>query len=148
MTRDNGKSRLSQLLKIGLIALVAYFSQVYPYVHFHHTHGDEVNASEVISHPRDIEPHHSHHGHDHDDASHESSDNHHHHELTQHVDWFLVRTHTNSSLSHIDLDYVSVQTDQDPTPAPSQSRQRIHSTTLPESVPLDGVDPRGPPTTA
>ena len=145
MRMDSRKDHLSRILKLGLIALVVYFSQIYPYAHFHHIHADAYSSEEVATHSTHGEPYHSHHGHDHDYSSHQSGDSHHHHELIQHVDWFLVRTQTTNPLSQVEFSYVSVQANLSPIPVPSQIGKRIESEMLHELVSIDGIDPRGPP---
>lgn len=155
MKLDNKQSHLSRLLKLGLIALAVYFSQVYPYVHFHHAHAETVAQVDLSLHPIDAEPYHSHHGHghnhnqSHDDTPHESGDTHHHHQdFDQHVDWHLIRTYTASILSHIDFTFISVQFDTGPTQTSSPRFDRIASTPLPDSAFLDGINSRGPPAIA
>jgi hypothetical protein len=75
--------RNSRLLLFGLILTVMYFSQVYPSVHFHHSHGDQGLPLEISLHPIDIDP-------DHSSDHHE--DDHHHHSIDQDLnDWYRAR---------------------------------------------------------
>ncbi len=146
MKMDNQHNHLSRILRLGLIALAVYFSQVYPHVHFHHTHAEYDAPVNLSTQPIETEPYHSHHGHGHDDSPHESGNNHHHHqEFEQHVDWHLVRTHSSSILSHISFAYVSVKSDTEPAQTSSQRYYRVASTPLPDFIVPDGIDPRGPP---
>lgn len=149
MRLDNEHTYFSRLLKLGLIALVVYLSQVYPYVHFHHAHAGTDRAVKLSVLSADVEPVHSHHAHDHDndhEAPHHQSDNtHHHHNFDQHLDWHLARTHANSLLSHISFAYISVQVETVPIRASSPRYHTVISTPLPASVTPDGIDTRGPP---
>lgn len=143
---DSKSTHMNRVLRLGLIVLALYFSQVYPYVHFHHAHADHDAPVDLCTQPFEAEPFHSHHGHGHDDSSHESGDNHHHHQdFEQHVDWHLIRTHSSSILSHIEFAYISVQFDTDPTQISSPRYCRTASVPLPDSAVPDGIDPRGPP---
>ena len=146
MRMDNKHSHPSQLLRHCLIALVVYFSQIYPYVHFHHAHAESDTPIYFCLHPVEVEPNQSHHAQSHDDFPHQSGDtHHHHHEFHQHIDWHLVRTHSNSILSHIEFAYISVQLEMEPTPTSTPRYSIVASTPLPDSVVLDGIDTRGPP---
>lgn len=144
---DSRHNRLTRLLRLGLIALMVYFSQVYPYIHFHHAHAESDTPVDINVHPVDVEPYHSHHGHH--DSPHPPGDTHHHHQdFEQHVDWHLIRTHASSVLSHADVSYVSVQSAVGATETSFRGRCRVISKPLPESVPIEGLDSRGPPALA
>ena len=146
MRNDNSRRVLSSLLKPVIIALVLYFSQIYPYLHFHHAHEQSDTLVEVSIRPADVQPAVALHGHDPEDFPHKSGHSHdHHHEFDQHVDWHVARTYSSRVLSHVDFAFASVQLDLEAARARSVRCHRIDSTPAPESVPLGGIDARGPP---
>ena len=146
MKLDSRKNSFNRLLLLSLIVLVLYFSQVYPYTHCHHVHVDSDDPIERNTHQTDVEPAHVHHGHDHEDVPHQPGNTHHHdHEFDKHVDWHVVRTHSNSIQSHFEFAYISIQVDITSTTSVSFWRYRADKTILPESASLDGIDSRGPP---
>lgn len=136
---------MKRFTKLGLFALAIFFSQVYPFVHFHHDHAEAHTSIAAHLFSLEVDPYHAHHGHNHD-SSHEPADNHgHDHEFSQHVDWHIVRTHSNPILSIFNFVFVSIQANQT-SESPSSTKRRHDSTTpLPDSVVLDGIEPRGPP---
>ena len=150
MRLDNGMDRTQKLIKLGLIALVIYFSQVYPYLHFHHTHDGSADSHQVVSLPADAKTHHSHHahdhhGHDHDAAPHESGESHHHHAFDQHVDWYLSRSHSDNLERLLDHDHVWVLDELRIVPNTPRHYPKVDP--MPRSKPAykRQVDSRGPP---
>lgn len=81
--------RKSRLLLLGLILTVVYFSQVYPYVHFHHSHGDHGLPLEISLYPIDIDP----------DQSSEHHEDGHHHSLDQHFGSCRLARHNTTTVT-------------------------------------------------
>lgn len=150
------RGRHSALYRSGLVALillVVYFSQVYPYFHFHHVHADHPITVETDWQVLDAVAHHAHHGHDHQHdipaAENRDSDDHHHHpEFSQHIDWHLVRSQLNNPLADHFVGLVTDRIEIDPTPEPNSWLARIIQFDLPESVPPADIESRGPPALA
>lgn len=136
---------LSRALQVGIILAVVYFSQVYPFVHFHHTHTDCDVPIEVSVHPMDSQPHHSQHDHDEDRHHQEDGEHHHHHEFDKHVDWHIIRSSTNPARINIEYVYTPSCIEGTPVPAPVHRIDFTDSPKLPAEDFIDDPAPRGPP---
>lgn len=143
--------KVNFLLKIGLVALVVYFSQIYPYTHFHHAHTDSsAQIEQAANQADDDRRHHVHHGHyhddDHDDSPLNSSTDHdHHHEFAQHVDWHVVRLTLSTVTAHLDFHSYDI-VEAEPSAPTSGSLFKCGDSKPPaESIPIGSTDPRGPP---
>ena len=86
----------SRYLRFFLITVLVYFSQVNPFNHIHHFHEDGLLEFEISSHPVEIDiEHESDHHHD-SDSSHKND---HQHTYDNQIDWHIVRTQSQKSLS-------------------------------------------------
>jgi hypothetical protein len=126
------------------------FGQVYPYVHFHHSHTDPTIALELSLHPINVEPfcvNNDHHHHDAEPSS-EDSGHHQHHESEQLVDWHATRTSPNIILPRFDIVcFEDVLDDSDLTNAPL-SFVWAEDSSPPELTLGRGIETRGPPETS
>lgn len=80
-------SKKPAVLRSGYIILIlslAYFSQLHPYIHFHHSHVDNILPYEVSYHPIDVDPNLN--------CPHDGDDHHHHNTFDQNIDWYLIRS--------------------------------------------------------
>lgn len=94
----------------SLIALILFFSQVYPYIHFHHSHEDASFLQSIEVPQTDRKLYHAHHPNEHDEDSHEDSEGHQHHtDYSLHIDWHLVRTISSSQYIQIDNQFIPVK---------------------------------------
>lgn len=90
----------NKFLQKGNILLAVLCTQVFPYIHFHHTHVDNHFSIIVSSHPIDHEN--SHHSEQHDGE--------HHHEAKVHIvaDWNYIKTVSDSPLKDsVNLDWIT-----------------------------------------
>ncbi len=146
VSMDRRTTSTGRLLRLSLILLVAYFSQVYPYLHFHHSHTESESPIELSMHPIDVNLRHVTEQHDPDSNSQDEDSGHNqHHEFEQYVDWHMVRTHSSSVHSNIESAYISVGWGSAPISDASAGLCRIESTALLKAVSFDGIDSRGPP---
>lgn len=125
--------------KLALVFLLVYFSQVYPYVHFHHSHDDAGFPIEISMHLIDVEA---------DACTDHHEDGHHHHTIDQGTDWYAVRVGARYTVLTIDLSYTSVGVSSVPNNEPEWPTREYTDVSLPDSVPLDSFFCRGPPTQA
>ncbi len=137
MDRQTNKIMRPNWRKLPLILILAYFSQVYPYVHFHHSHDEqglplEISVHPVGVHPDAIEDHHD--------------DVHHHHRFNKIIDCRLVRTCSNYTLSLIHLLNLSHRIASEPGDGPRSTTWVGERDSHPELVRTDPFVCRGPPT--
>jgi hypothetical protein len=78
------KSSILRAVYFVLIFSLIYFSQVHPYVHFHHSHDGDLLPFEVSFHPIDVDPERN--------CRHDGDDHHHHYTFDQNIDWYLIRS--------------------------------------------------------
>lgn len=92
----------SRWLRLSLLLVLVYFSQIYPFYHLHHSHNDDIWDITVSSHPVDIEVAHSQdesdHHHQHHDEDRPQPESHQ-HTYDKHIDWHLLRTHHSTRLT-------------------------------------------------
>jgi hypothetical protein len=80
----------NNFMNLGVIVLLTFCAQVFPYIHFHHTHDNNNFNIIVSSHPINLEN--SHHSEQHNGE--------HHHEGNEHIvaNWNYIKTISNSPL--------------------------------------------------
>ena len=87
-------------MKSGVILLLIFCTQFFPYIHFHHSHDDNNFNIIVSSHP--VKHENNHHSEQHNGE--------HHHEGNEHIvaDWNYIKTVSNSPLKiSVNLEYIT-----------------------------------------
>lgn len=143
----------TNLAKLCLVLLLIHFSQVYPYAHFHHSHVEADEPADFHHHVVADETHYSHddhHAHDHGSSREtEKNDGHdHHHEYTLHVDWHLVRPHSNGSQVTVDSSYISSSWSNFSQSITEERFSAPESIPIPDSALTGSTDSRAPPRAA
>lgn len=136
---DRLLNRLKRLnwCKVALILILAYFSQVYPYVHFHHSHDESAIPIEISLHPPDV---------DIDGCTDHHEDGHHHHTFDQGTDWYAVRQGVRHIVLTADWSSLVVEGISLSDIEPRSSMREYADDIFTDSVPLDSFLSRGPPT--
>ncbi len=111
MKREHKNIITSRWLRTFIFLLLAYFSQVYPFYHLHHSHEDGLLDFKVSSHPIEVEVEHSS-DHHHDGDTPQTDD--HQHTYDKHIDWNNVRIQKPKTLT-IDDQYSSASISYTPT---------------------------------
>lgn len=124
---------------MAIVLLIIYFSQIYPYIHFHHSHDDSGFPIEISMHLIDVEA---------DACTDHHEDGHHHHTIDQGTDWYAVRAGARYTVSTVDNPVYVVDLGFVPKYEPRSPVRECSDDTLPDSVPLDSFLCRGPPTLA
>lgn len=123
--------------KLALILILGYFSQVYPFVHFHHSHDDGGFPIKISMHPIDVNP---------DDTAGHHKGGHDFNRLDRNVDQNATLSYSRFTLSLIDplsLPYRTMAHRDNEQISTLRAKKR---SSLPESTPIDLFDCRGPPT--
>lgn len=125
-------------LKLALILVLAYFGQVYPHAHFHHSHGDYGLPISNSLHPFDANP----------DviADHHEDEDHHHHTFDQTACRHMGRSYSRHVSLLSDL-WCRPGGDMGigPDAGPKSAARVYDEDLLPESVSADSFLCRGPP---
>lgn len=88
-------------LKLFFIITVVYFSQIYPYIHIHHSHDEDILPFEISFHPLDIDfDHLPEHADRHDKNTHHTND--HQHTYDNQIDWHFIRLQNQRNLTSDD----------------------------------------------
>lgn len=123
--------------RLALILAIAYFSQVYPYAHFHHSHDAHGLPVEISLHPVDVSQ---------DALADHHEDGHHHHTFDQSVDdWNRIRSYSKSSSLLTDLQG-QVCGGMGPDAEPRITARVCDGGAPPESTAINIFICRGPPT--
>ncbi len=123
--------------KLPLVLILAYFSQVYPWVHFHHSHDEQGLPIEISVHPVGVHP---------DAIDDHHDDVHHHHRFDEIIDSRLARACSSYTLSLIDPLSLSHRIASKPGDGPRSTTWVGDGDSLPELVRTDPFVCRGPPT--
>lgn len=137
MTVYEERTKCDQWLRLGLILLVVYFSQVYPFVHFHHSHDDGGFPIKISMHPIDVNP---------DDTAGHHKGGHDFHRLDRNVDQNATLSYSRYTLSLIDPLSLPYRTIAHPDNEQISTLWAEKGSPLPESILVDLFDCRGPPT--
>ncbi len=143
--------------RLFLVLTVLYLSQIYPYIHFHHSHelSDNPSAlglifqdsnSDNFSDSRDWHNHGGYVGHGGEDSHRENGDGHHHHHLfDQHIDCFRIRSNARSIPVFPDLSALPICSNLKDIEKSVSVVYTSEEDTLPECIPIGPIYTRGPP---
>jgi len=118
---------------------LVYFCQVYPYIHLHHSHDDDILPFELSVHPNDIAYNH---------LPDHNEDNDHHHTFNERVDWHFVRNHSQSIITLAKLFYLPHRCIDDPNENYLTSRVETDRPIEWQFILFNPPEPRGPPISA
>jgi hypothetical protein len=157
MRVGQGKMNLGKWAKLALVLTVLCSGQIYPYVHFHHTHELQGGASTpglLSTHhsSRELPENHDRHqhtgasDHDHEDAHRKNGGGHdHHHLFNQHTDCFLIRSNVRCISISIDYSALPAGSTLNNIEDSTSTSLALEEFTPPECVPIGSIDSRGPP---
>lgn len=137
---DRQSTKISRLNwgKIGLIFILAYFSQIYPYAHFHHSHDEQGLPFEISQHSVDVNQ---------NALADHHEDGHHHHTFDQSVDfWQRVRSCARNASLPVNTLSVCGEVIDGPDTGPRAISRVYEADSLLESLYEHSFVNRGPPT--
>lgn len=144
-------------LKLALVSLIIFFSQIHPYIHCYHSHheqdhpstSDLYSLSPTSGPSPNFQDRHHHHGypeHEGDDSHYADEEGHdHHHVFNQNIDRHWVRSHTRSILLPIGYSVLFTYTDLEHDGASTSTGFTSEENHLPERIQSGSIDSRGPP---